>query len=134
MPSRTSEGRSLPLDRWKNVVLAMVLPLSGGATEIPAIGHWLDRERHLVTEPVCLIDVYVSRRLSSSKCRHLVSDLLGLARRMRQEALAVVVGERLHLVQPEYPSEVTPDTTSRRSLLRQAAMRNGHARRIRSVA
>lgn len=121
--SRTSAGRSLPLDHWAKEVLLVVLPFTGGATEIRATGHWLNPKRRLITEPVRLLDMYLPWRLKSSSCQFLACSLAEIAWQMCQERLAVVVGHRLHLIPPR-ASALYRDTASRRRFLGAAAMRN----------
>ena len=127
VPSKTSTRRSLPLRHWTDVIIDAVLPLSGGAIEIPGRGHWLNAEGRRVTESVRLLDIYLPHRLTLSDSERLVAQFALWAASMQQEALAVVVNDRLHLVRPATQSIVTRDTESRRQFLRTVISQNGHA-------
>jgi hypothetical protein len=101
VPSVTPSGRKLPLEGWTKQILDFVLPFSGGATVTPALGYWLESSPGLIAESVHVIDLHWPRRLSRLECSHLASKLFRVAQQMEQDALAVVVGGRLHLIRPE---------------------------------
>ncbi len=122
VPSRTPESGTLPLKHWTEAVVDLITRLAGGATVLPATGHWLDARGRRVTEPVRIVEGYFTRPLASDGALRLATHLAALARQMRQEALAVVVHHRLFLLRPRR-REALLDTPTRRTLLRSVALR-----------
>src|SRR5205085_10591157 len=98
VPSKTANRRLLDLDHWTRIVLGLFLPIAGGATEISARGHWLDEQRRHVIEPVRLLEIYLLERVVGAQAKRIQHELTWIAIRMRQEALAIAVGHRLHLI------------------------------------
>ena len=127
VPSKTSASRLLSLDLWTGRILDVLLPLSRGATEIDARGHWLDKSQRRVSEAVRLLDVHFLQGLSVSASRLLVAHFETWAALMDQEALAVVVGQRMHLIYPHERRAILPDTESRRHFLRTIVTQNAYA-------
>ena len=121
VPSRTPSGRWLSLNHWSSRVLRVVLPLVGGATELRATGHWIDARRRRVTEPVRLLDFYVPRPFSREVVVGLAVALEAIAVLMHQEALAVAVEHRLHLLRPSSRQGAPGDTPSRRRFIERLA-------------
>ena len=131
VPSRTPTGVRLSLLQWTSIVLDLVMPLTGGAMDFPARGHWLDGRDRRVTERVRIVECYVERPFSASVSTAFAEALAELAVRMRQDALAVAVVHRFILLRPRY-GVGAQDTPTRRRFLRHAALRSkpsGRARR-----
>lgn len=102
--SRTPSDRQLPLDRWVGEMLAVILPITGGATRYDGTGYWLNGPRRVVRERVAILDIYLEPRLGHQTASHLVHELVGIASRMEQDALAIVLGHALHMLHLDAPA------------------------------
>ena len=125
VPSRVPDGNLLVLDDWVQIALRIVLPHSGGGTELRGVGHWLDFADNLVSEPVAVLDIYLRLALSADASRALVGELVEMAGRMNQEALAVAIGHRLFLLRPPRVANGLVDPPQRQTFLRRTALNKG---------
>jgi len=128
VPSRTSNGRRLSVKSWTVRVLRIVMPLVGGATELRATGHWISGRRRRTTEEVRLLDFFVRQPLCRDVAMGLAVALEAIALQMHQEALAVVVEHRLHLMRPAPGQATAADTPSRRIFIERVATADPNAR------
>ena len=122
VPSRMSNGRRLSVNSWVSRILWVALPLVGGATELRATGHWINKQRKLTTEVVRLLDFYVPKPFSRDVAVEFAVSLESIALQMRQEALAIAVEHRLHLLRPSPRQIAATDTPSRRLFIERVAI------------
>ncbi len=108
VPSRDRRGFPLtsPAELGRIVEVGLS-DISVGATSLRGEGIYQNGGSEAVREPVIVVEAYMPSGITGAHRRAFLELLDDVARRADQEALAVVVGERLILVKAEARDEVS---------------------------